>query len=311
MKRKFNISILVFFLPVVLAVLVTEYFSRQITAGYKINSEYLKAEWDEITVLILGSSQMKDGLNPAYLNETTLNMASGDQHHNTDFKLLKGLYSRLPRLNTVVLEVSYSHFELPHNSSRFWKNSVYYEYYGINAFERQTYFKDRIIFLSNPKYFAEKIKQQYFDKSLKSSYNKFGFDTLNYSGRFKNMEYDEEKIATAGFKINLDPDLKIFQKNTALFTEMLDSLRSQGFNVIICKPPMYRTFLKKRHAGILHRRDSVLEVISEKYPNVKILDMEEDTIHFNVRDFKNPSHLNPKGAQKFTMRLQKILDSVR
>ncbi|QNJ98920.1 hypothetical protein [Constantimarinum furrinae] len=308
--RKFVISILIFFLPVLGGVLIAEYLSREITSGYKINSTYLNAEAGSMEVLILGSSQIKDGINVAILQQPSINMASGDQHHNTDFKLLKGLDSRLPKLTTVVLEVSYSHFELPHNSPDFWKNSVYYEYYGINAFERRVYFKDRLIFLSNPKYFAEKIGEQFHDKSVKYGYNTVGFDTLNYSGRFKDMNYDETKIETAGFKINLEPNLSVFDTNTTLFFEMLDYLKAKDLNVIICNPPMYRTFLKKRNREILFRRDSILNIVSEKYTNVSILYAEEDTINFHVKDFTNPSHLNPKGAQKFTSILQTHLDSL-
>ncbi|MAP53365.1 hypothetical protein [Altibacter sp.] len=311
MPRSFVKYLLIFFVPVLIGYAVMEYLTLGLPSGYKKNSELLREKASQLEVLVLGSSQMKDAVNAAQLEPLTINLASGDQHHNTDLKILKALVPRLPKLKTVVLEVSYSHFELPHNSSNFWKNAVYLKYYDVNCFERTTYFKDRLIYLSFPAFYSEKIWDQYISKNDPAGYNSFGFDTLNYSGVFKNRNYDESKIAPLRFKINTQPDPAVFKHNSAYFFEMLDYLKEQDLQVVISHIPMYKSYLPKRHPGILHRRDSIMQVVLDRYSNVVLLDKEEDTLQFSVTDYWNQSHLNPKGAATFTKMLQQQLNELR
>lgn len=312
MKKRFVKYVLLFFIPVILGYLLAEYLALNIPAGFQQRSEYLEANNEQIALLILGSSQMKDAVNPAWLTKPAINLASGDQHHDTDLKILKGLHPKLPRLKTVVFEVSYSHFELPHNGSDFWKNSVYLKYFDINCFERPTYFKDRLIFLSNPSFFSKKIVNHYFNETVpEAGFNNFGFDTLNYAGQFKTLFYDPSLIAQVKrFKINTQPDLVTFRKNTALFFNFLDYLEQNNLNVIICKAPMYKTYLPARNPEILKRRDSILQLVRDRYPTFQFLDAEEDTLQFNATHYWNQSHLNPDGAKIFTRMLQKKINQI-
>ena len=297
-----------FFLPVVAGYLAMEYLSLGLPSAIKANQEYIKRVNDNFETLILGSSQIQSAVNPEWLDSPTLNLASGDQHHDTDLKLLKGFEPKLTDLKTVVIEVSYSHFELPHNGKDFWKNALYLKYYNVNCFERNTYFKDRLVYLSNPRFFSEKINEQYIKKNTIMKFNDHGFNTENYEGQFKVLGHDEEKIAKMPrFKINTEPNLEIFATNTRLFYEMLDYLSEKELVVILAKLPMYKTYHAKKNPAILRRRDRVIADVLQKYHNVKLLDLETDTVLFKVNDYWNQSHLNPNGAKKFTAWLNAIL----
>jgi hypothetical protein len=310
MQGKFIKYVVLFFVPVILGYAIIEYMTLNLPMNYLSTSQYLEEEKDSIEVILLGSSQMNDGIDPALLDKPSLNLASGDQHHDTDFKILKGLIDRLPNLNTVVLEVSYSHFELPHNGKDFWKNSVYLKYYEVNNFERVTYFKDRLIFLSHPPFFSKKLDEHYLKRENTSTFNRYGFDTENYSGRFKSLNYDEEKISVSRFKINTKPDPEIFRTNTSLFFEMIQYLEERDLNIILCHTPVYKTYLPKRDRGILRRRDSIVELTRRMNPDIILLNKEKDTISYNVYDFTNQSHLNSHGAKLFTATLNEILNSL-
>lgn len=310
MQRKFLTYCLLFFVPVVAVYLAVEYFSTQVPSVFKANEAYMEREQHGFETLVLGSSQMQSAVNPEWLDSPTLNLASGDQHHDTDFKLLKGIHESLPKLKTVVLEVSYSHFELPHNGKDFWKNSLYLKYYHINTFERNTYFKDRLLYLSNPRFFSARIDEHFIQKQELVAYNEFGFNTKNYEGQFKVLGYDEKKIAKVpNFKINTEPNPYIFAMNTTLFHEMLAFLAKENYKVIIAKVPMYTTYHPRKNTGILRRRDSVLGSALQKYPNTQLFDLENNTTDFNVKDYWNQSHLNPDGAKKFTARLNELLNT--
>ena len=285
-----------------------EYLSLSLPSAIKANQEYIERTNDNFETLILGSSQIQSAVNPEWLDSPTLNLASGDQHHDTDFKLLKNIQPKLHNLKTVVIEVSYSHFELPHNGKDFWRNALYLKYYNANCYERNIYFKDRLVYLSNPGFFSERISEQYIKKKTTIKLNDHGFNTENYEGQFKALDHDEEKIVNMPrFKINTEANLEIFAINTQLFYEMLDYLSEKELVVILTKVPMYKTYHAKKNPAILRRRDRVITDVLQKYHNVKLLDLETDTVLFHVKDYWNQSHLNPDGAKKFTAWLNALL----
>ncbi len=310
MQRTFITYCILFFIPVALGYLTVEYFTRQIPSSFQINKERLEKDSDQIETLILGSSQLMSGINAEWLFSPTLNLASGNQHHDTDFKLLMGLLPKLPSLKTIVLEVSYSHFELPHNGADFWKNSVYLDYYDINCFERFTYFKDRLIFLSNPSFFAEQLQEFYLDQTMQPKLNLFAFNYADSYGQFNALNYNKEAIDQKdSFKINLIENPALYHTNAALFKELIDTLQNRQLQVIVASPPMYPTYLKKRVPSILKRRNQVLQEIVAQYENVEVLFEEENTSDYELKDFWNQSHLSPSGAKKFTQSLNTLLNS--
>lgn len=311
MQKKLLTHIILFFIPVMVASVLVEYLVREIPESYQYNATRLEKHNDDIEVLILGSSQSMNAINAKLIGAPTLNLASGDQHHDTDFKLVKALLPRLPKLKTVVLEVSYNHFEMQHNGPDFWKNSVYLDYYGINNFEHLTYFKDKSLFLSQHTLFSKKLYDYYIKHERNTGFNAFGFDTLNYNGTFKKLNYDEAIIANRNIKINLEPSLDTWHINSELFIEMIDYFRSKNIQVIVAQVPMHRSFLAKREPIILRRKNEVITHIKSKYPEVIHVNREEDTLRFNVRDFINPSHLNPKGAAKYTKILSGMIHRQR
>lgn len=298
----------VFFTPVVLLYVILEVLVLQIPYNYTKISDYMNSEGESVKVLITGSSQMKCAVNPEFFTVPAINFGSTSQHHNSDYNIITQTRDRLPNVEHIVLELSYSHLELPHNSTYFWKNNVYLKYYGVNNFDRKVYFKDKLIFLSRPDIYGKSL-YDYYVKDIKSNnFNSFGFDEQNFAGVFKRLDYNEEKIPRVSDEINTIENLYLFEKNTEFLYKIIDYLRSQKINTVIVTLPMHKYYLKNRNNNILRRRDSILEVISEKYPNVKIFRKEEDTINFKTSDYINHNHLNPIGAKKFTEALQDFIN---
>lgn len=299
-QLRFLWSVLAFFIPVVLVVTILELLVLGMPANYKNNSNYFTDEKENITTAVFGSSQMDGAINPAYFSEPGICFASKGQHHGLDNAIFTQTFSKMPKLKTVVFELSYAHLELGHNSKEYWKNNIYYKYYDVNAFDRNTYFKDNLIYLSNPDIYSRALKKYYINNKDYSGLNKYGVDTVNFTGIFFRMNFDEEKIAQLPITIRTTEQPKTFAFNTAFFFNMLDDAASKNLNVVVCTLPLDKNYLAKRNPNILRRRDSILGVIKVKYSNVRILYKEEDTINFSPSDFRNHNHLNPRGAQKFT-----------
>jgi len=308
MHKKFITYCLLFFIPIIVIYGIVEYLTLNIRSGHTIKQRIIKDESDTIETLVLGSSQILRAVNPEFLDSKTLSLASGNQHHDTDFKILKQLRNQFPNLKTVLLEVSYSHFELPHNGTDFWKNSIYLKYYNVNCFERNTYFKDRLVFHSNPSLFSEQLIKYYIKDKNVFDHNKYGFNLSDTFGQFARLGYDEDSIKNMPrFRINLEPNKQLFSTNTLVFTKMLDYCEKENLNVVIVTVPMYKTYLQRRNHEILNRRDSVLNNVAKNYPRVFLFQRENDTINYDVTDFYNQSHLSVSGAKKTSIYLNTFL----
>ena len=125
-KKRYLITYsLWFFIPILFIYGIVEVLVLNIPTNYKANSSYFNESKNEIELIALGSSQMDGAINPEFLDKPSICLASSSQHHNLDFIILQQLSSSTTNLKYVVLELSNSHLELPHNSKSFWKNAVY------------------------------------------------------------------------------------------------------------------------------------------------------------------------------------------
>ena len=267
-------------------------------------------EDSKIETAVFGSSQIQNGINPEYLTRPAINLSSLGQHHNSDFSLLKGLIHRFPKLKTVVFEASYGHFELPHRSKYFWKNSVFLKYYHVNTFERSVTPIDSLLFISNPGKFSEMLVNHYMKDSISNSFNKYGFEANHFEGKFQKLNYDSTTIIKKPIKIYKRESLETFDYNTTYFYNMIEFCLQRDLNVIVLSPPTFSTYNSIRNPNILRRRDSILEYVKTTYSNVYFLNLEEDQA-FTIKDFRNENHLNPNGAKKLTKKLDSFLITIQ
>lgn len=300
---------LLFFIPVVVTYVLIELLVLNLPGNYINNSNYYKNNKDKIEVMAFGSSQMAGAINPEFIDKPSICFASASQHHKLDFTILKQLQPKTKNLKYVVLELSPSHLELPHNSKNFWKNSIYLKYFGVNAFERKTYFKDELIFLSNPDIYSKKLNDYFIKNKNDFQLNKYGFDTNNFNGIFNKLDYNETEINQLKAASNQLENPEIFKTNTLFLYSILDYLKEKQIHAIITTLPLYKTYRENLNKQIVKRRDSIILVIKRKYPEVVFIESENDSI-FNIRDFNNFNHLNPRGAEKLTKKLNKVLNKL-
>lgn len=301
-----------FFIPILVALILVEWLTINIPSTYLVNKKYIEKSGNTIETLILGTSHVMNAVNPAWMRSPALNLASGNQLLDTDFKLFLGMNKKLPALKNVVLEVSYSHFEIQPNGKDFWKNSLYLKYYDVNCFERTTYFKDKFIYLSNPTFFSERIKEYYIDNKNIPELNEYAFNSNDGYGQFEKLNYNKQRIdSLKRFRINTEANETLFKRNATLFYIFIAILKSENKNIVISTTPVYSTYLQKRNPEILRRRDSIFSVIKREYPSVKFLNVEADTTTYKLEHFWNHSHLNPSGAKIFTKQLDSIIATFR
>jgi len=305
--KKFTYNILLFLTPVLLFGVATELLVRAIPSGIKTAAAYMKLERQEITTLVLGASQNQRAINPAFLSEKTLTLAGTRQGHKTDYYLLKELQPQLPKLKKIILACTYRHLESIPNRKNFWKYNSHLYYLNANAFNRYTYFKDKLLFLANPHFYSKQLKEHYI-KGHTFKYNHFGFQVDTIKSRFSKLKYNDKEIKKTYKSTHLPINVSYLKNNSLWLDRILKYCENQNIEVIIALTPIYDHYEKSRDPNVLYRRDSVLKQKMAQYPKIKLFNEEKST-DYTIFDYANENHLNPRGAKKFSQKLNHFLKS--
>lgn len=306
MIKKFLIQTCLFFIPVIIAYAIIENTTRNLPLTPKIKSDFYKKYQDDIEALVLGASQNRDAINPEFLSQKALNIAFPDQDYYVSSKLLEQLAPTLPSLKTVIIPISYGHFETAPNQKETWKNSMYRHYFGTTISDKFTYFKNNLLYISYPEYYTGKINEH--RKGISNvDCNEYGYNRNVEKSLFYKFAYDSLSITQQSVYIAPNkPHPEFIPENVEKLKAMLDFCVQQNYTIILVETPTTKRFKELRIPEIMRRRDSILSIITTDY---KIQYIEADIRDsYYIKDYRDNNHLNPQGAEKFTKRLNTFLE---
>jgi hypothetical protein len=312
--KHFIKKILWFILPVLLPLLVIllsiELILEKYPSTFQYKAQYIKQNSNTISIIFLGSSHTQNAINPEYITSyNAANLAFGSQDYKLDMQLLNHWIGRLPKLKYVVFDLSYHSLEFE-NPPNYYVNTLYLKYYHINNFTKKTSLFNRSVFLSRPSLYLELLKYRNNIPNI----NKFGFSTESALwekelDRFKNLNYDTTFINADLNNIFInrhrEENIHAYYKNSFRLLNMIKRCIRNHMQPIILIPPVYQSYYLEMTPSKKERRDNFLRIIKKKYPQIIIINYENNSI-FSVTDFINEDHLNPIGAKKFTQ----IVDSI-
>ena len=104
--KKLIRNIAIFIFPILLCLLVMEFFLRKIPNDYMYKAEYLEKNSSDVEVLYLGNSHTYFGINPEYSSFKSFNAAYTSQSLDLDYKVFSK-YKNWESLKTIVIPVDY------------------------------------------------------------------------------------------------------------------------------------------------------------------------------------------------------------
>ena len=306
MIKKFLIQTCLFFIPVIIGYAIIENTTRNLPLSPKIKSDFYKKYQEDIEVLVLGASQNRDAINPEFLSQKALNIAFPDQDYYVSSKLLEHLGPTLPSLKTVIVPITYGHFETAPNQKETWKNSMYRYYFGATVSDKFTYFKDNLLYISHPEYYAAKTNE--YKKGISNiDCNEYGYNRDVGKSLFYKFAYDSLSIAEQPVHIAPNtPRPKFIPENVEKLKAILDFCVQQNYTIIFVETPTTKRFKEQRIPEVLRRKDSILSFITSDYKIQYIHAESTDTYY--IKDHRDNNHLSPQGAEKFTKRLNSFLE---
>lgn len=305
MIKKFLIQTSLFLIPVIIGYAMVESYTRNLPLPPKIKSEFYKKHQNNIEILVLGASQTRDAINPEFLSPKTLNLAFPDQDYYVSSKLLKHVSPTLPSLKTVIIPISYGHFETAANQKETWKNSMYRYYFGTTISDKFTYFKDNLLYISYPNYYSAKINDHRNGKN-NIECNEYGYNKDARVSPFYKLNYDSLAINKKNVYITpSEAHPEFVPENVGKLKDILDFCLQQNYSVILVETPTTKRFKEQRIPEVLNRKDSILSLVMTDY-KIQYIDAESMDMYY-IKDHRDDNHLSPLGAQKFTKRLNTFL----
>jgi hypothetical protein len=294
---KFWIKTVFLLVPFIFLFGYAEFKARKLPNSYKVKHDLMEKELSRSRILVLGTSEAIDGINPQYFCTRGFNLANHAQSIFYDVRLFESYLDRFPDLRLVVFSVSYfSLWYILEDSPLKWKEYFYFHYFTLKNPKLDLF--DLRTLLIAPVY-----PKDFLNKMVLGN-----IDNVEYFGDIRsngwNCHQTEEKPLTdaEGKKTanSLNDMIKPenLRNNLALLEEFLKIAGTKKTEVVFVFPPVHRSLRDQLDTTIILKNSDQMKVLSKKF-NCRFFDYFSDP-RFSDADFADADHLNSKGAQKFS-----------
>ena len=306
MKKFIIRTILLIIVPLLLGIVLCEYYLRIIPNDYSYKNEWLSNNARSIRVLNMGSSHAFFGIEPSLFSYRAFNAAHVSQSIKYDYFIFSKFANEMDSLEVLILPISYFTFTSsgPENGIEDWRVKYYSIYYGCKYHRFE------------PKYNLEIYNGLQFDKVWNSILCKADHRTCNELGfgatyKLENRSEDWKESGAIAAKRHTSAkiDSIVLEKNIRLIGEMVDKCVEKKAQVIILTTPTFHTYRDNLNREQLKLMEDCCNSFVEHYDNVFYLNLLADD-RFQPDDFFDADHLNEFGAAKLTKILQQAIDTL-
>ncbi len=279
-------AIVVFAFAIVSLYLVNRYF-----ANFKIGNDH--------QILIIGNSHPECAFNDALIPGVANFSESGESYFYTYIKLKKFL-DQNPQIDKVLVEFSNEHIR---KSMDKW---IWGDMYVSYRFPKYASFMDKEAFDVLMKYNSEGVKKN-IPMLSRSNANMLFDDKLDYTKRTGGyLSLDKCKVDSLLADLSVNTNKEKWQGEDSLAVESLRYLdklveysEQKGVEVFFIRSPVHEKCISLRN------EETFQKVRLSKYKNIEFLDFSK--FYLTNEEFADLSHLNKKGAGKFSVWFAGIL----
>ncbi len=306
--KGFLIRVLIAFCIMMALLGVAEWMARSCPNCYSYKAEWMKSHADEVETLIVGSSLTYVGIKAEMLSSDAFNVANYSQSPRFDWLFLSNDSARLRKLKTVIIPASSminSRRRLEDLESAAYRVTYYNNYCGCDDHSMFSKYAWQMCYFTVAR---DKILATLHIRKAPDLCDSLGCSSVqpvvgtNESLSEKVMQAEKTRFnsAIASNKVSDLPD----------YSGMIaDWCNRHGVRLVVVGVPIYRPFYKllNEEIGYQSMIDSGLADYMSKYPNIIFKDYSADS-RFGYSDFHDMTHLNSRGAKKFTNIIKKDLD---
>lgn len=304
--RPFIKQFFMFIAPILLVGGIFELLLRQAPTSYSIKNDYLEQNAESVQTLILGSSHVYKGLDPALFTSSTFNAANSAQSFKYDLAIYEKFAPRFHSLKQIILSVSYVSLWTDLDLLRPELSREYKAYFGLGAYKSVwepldiTHHKMRrnLNILFNH-YILHKEGTSPLGWR-KAPLRKGGpsLEMLAAAASARHIQYIQE---------NPNRD-KTFSETTFALTEFMADCARKGIDVYLIKTPKHISYQELAPEYYVQKSDSVFHAWDNQFPHVTYLNW-ANLDGFPDSDFKDADHLSKPGTIKLSAKLDAIIES--
>jgi len=177
----------------------------------------------------------------------------------------------------------------------------YIIYYGISTNPFTDLFKLEIS--GNPLTNLARIKNFYTKNKNDISCSELGFG-LNYNSK-NNQNLEATGILAA--KRHLSKDDQYFNYNKNILNEIINITQRNKVKLILYTSPAYKTYRQNLYLKQLNQTTQYIAQLTHSLKDVYYYNLLSDST-FNSEDFFDADHLNEKGAEKLTRKIDGLMN---
>lgn len=286
-----------FLLPLLLVAIYFEYQlkNKPFVSSYAAKKYFFEKQLDSVEVLILGSSQTFNGIDPSCFKNKAFNLANVSQTIYYDKRLTLHYLPKLPKLKTVIINISYfSFFYQLYDIKENWRDYYYLQHFGIKYYQLNTFQLNNYSTFSvyQPLHSIKLATNNFEDENAKeilpNGYQpKYSQDLISDSlGKVRVDVHNQENFASRRKEIENDLD------------DFVQQLKDKNLQVIFLTTPVYSTYSKFCDKKIIGANSQFINLLCKKY-NYSYLNFFEDT-RFDKDDFFDNDHIKNNGATKLS-----------
>lgn len=267
--------------------------------NYKYNLECFLEKNTNSEVILTGISYALKGFNTKLCSKETYNLALGSQDIFYDYHTVKYLfekfYHKTSKINWVIIGLSYYSFQYDMSlSSMKGRVNLYYDVLG----ERHNF--DYVTDIDEGD-----VNSVIADKIFKKSEN----DVFEFNWNSTTLNQYDNKLELGKWQAEKDCDKNYpntVSENQAIFREYITFLKNHNIKPIIVVFPASKYYTKYFSDRIENEFHTIINKFKAEFKFQYIDYFRSDL--FNDDDFEDVSHLNSKGAEKFTKILNEVIE---
>jgi hypothetical protein len=298
----------------VVILLLSELFLRQMDTSYKIKNQQLMASADSIELLILGNSHENYGLAPRQFSVYAFNLAQVGQSLYFDKRIALGRIDRLKKLKYVLLGID---FHSLYFSNFGILNLCSYYGYGVDG-------KNTMPLLSGYSYLAgygPGLLKEFIERSLDKKYKTIKALDVESGVNF------EEPFEKGFLPLTNDTDLQdtLSQQRAGYFNHLVQKseergdimkdledfitvLKGRNITPILITMPCYGPFRELLDHRVQEQNKTDILAMAEKF---QIAWWDYFELPLSADYFFDCDHLNGKGAAVFSDMVNKRIEALK
>jgi len=309
MKQFFK-ALVIFGIPILIITLVFEVYLRTMNTDYKQKLEGFIENYKNIEVLILGNSHAYNGIDPRQFDLVTYNMAASNQSLYFDKRITLKHFDELSSLKYVLISSDYHSFYF---SSQGIRDTWLYYDYNIK-------YKEKTEFWSNISYFwfgyTPRIAVSVVkDKVLSIKYSTDGDDEV-INGWIPNSSTDLNAFTETSLKKKakwFNTEVQNSNERKSIITDLdnfINELKERGIIPVLYTLPMYNQIYQYLDSSYTKQNKEDISFLIKKH-NIQYIDLSKDTLSLNKFFFKDMDHLNSKGAELVSKKINNSILEIK